>query len=283
MISCPLWRPNNARNSRWPVAILSLRHCTGWATIRPLLAELVSSLNEAFDKPTRGGLMFQVTEIGMDWKAFRELLQLKSHWNASFMCHMCRMTNHQYADLPEELSWRSTAEFIAEALRPTEVTPMILLRRFSVSCLAWCSLHNVNLGLLWTINGACLQYLVESDVYCSLREFGYGHCLKLAFQDFKSWQKNTKIRCSQREFSERMLFKKGHGSYLSAKGYNSRCIAAFLSDKFKLLLDASGAHPSSELLLQTHCLCLELVCQFTCGLCVVVNSNHPKFQNLYET
>ena len=259
VISCPLWRPNNARNSRWPVAILSLRHCIGWATIRPLLAELVSSLNKAFDNPTCGGLTFQVTEIGMDWKAFRELLQLKSHWNASFMCHMCRINNSQYADLPEDLNWRNTAEFIAEVLRPNELTPIILLRRFSVSCLAWCSLHNVNLGLLWTINGGCLQYLLENNIYGNLLELGYGQCLKLAFRDFKTWQSNTKIRCSQREFTSRMLFKKGHGAYLSAKGHNSRCIAAFLSDKFKSLLDMGGADPPRELLLQTHCLCLELI------------------------
>ena len=259
VLSCPLWRPNSARNSRWPVAILSLRHCTGWATIRPILAELVSSLNQAFDNPTRGGLTFQVTEIGMDWKAFRELLQLKTHWNAFSMCHMCRTTNTEYAELPEELSWRNTTEFIAEVLRPTDVTPLILLRRFNVSCLQWCSLHNVNLGLLWTINGACLLYLVETNVYGDVGELGYGRCLKLAFQDFKSWQTNSKIRCSQRQFNERMLLKKGHGAYPSAKGYNSRCITAFLSDKFKAMLDSSGADPPPELLLQTHCLCLDLI------------------------
>ena len=253
VISCPLFRPKNSRTSKWPVAVINLRRSLGWMTIRPIISALVYSLNLAYDEPTREGFRFQVTEIGMDWKALRETFNMKSHWNSALMCHMCHMNNKEYANLPSNLRWRSNSNFIAEILSPNEVTPLILLRQFDVSCITWCSLHNLNLGLLWTINGGGLVCLLEMNVFGNLSAEGFDACLKKAYLDFRQWQRATRKYCSQRPFTYRMLFKNAHGAYFSAKGWNSRCICAFLADKSKSVLDMT-IDPSAELQLCTHAL-----------------------------
>ena len=255
VISCPLFRPKSARNSKWPVAIINLRKSLGWATLRPVLGALVHSLNVAYDTATSKGFKFQVTEIGMDWKAAREMFNLRSHWNSpNLVCHMCRMTNTGYHLLPNVLQWRTTVDLLTEVLHTDNVTPLVLLRNFEVSCITWCSLHNLNLGILWTINGGSLAYLLERDCYGNLAANGFDACLKTAYKDFKEWQARVKIRCSQRPFTMKMLFKASHGAYLTAKGYNSRVITAYLADKTKLVLDACPEPVPPELLLQSHCL-----------------------------
>ena len=251
ILSCPLYRPKSSRNSKWPVGLFSLQRSVGWPTLRPFLAELVYSLNIAYDQPISGGRKFQVTEIGMDWKALRECFKLKSHWNSHMMCHMCRMSNKQYADLPENLDFRDTVSFLSEVLPSDSVSPLILLRAFDVSCITWCSLHNLNLGLLWTLNGGTLAHLVECGTFGDPQTDGVASCLRAAYKDFKQWQSLTGIRCSQRPFTMNMVFKASHGAYLTAKGFNSRCIAAFLADKSKDLWQKT-ANPSSELTLQTN-------------------------------
>ena len=263
VISSPLFRPNSARTGKWPVAVINLRKSVGWATIRPILYQLVLSLNEAYDNPTRSGFRFQVTEIGMDWKALRECFQLRSHWNRKLnMCHHCRVTADTYCNL-EEPTWHTTNSFIAEVLQPNNVTPLILLRGFDLSVVSWCSLHNLNLGLLWTVNGGALAYLLECGTYGDPQAEGLQECLRKAYADFKSWQASCKIFCSQRPFTVKMLFKAAHGAYLNTKGFNGRCLTAYLADKSQAVLNAAP-HPSDELVLQTHAL-LHSFSSFTCS------------------
>ena len=258
VLSCPLFRPKQARHSRWPVAVIGLKHSVGWATLRPVLSELVYSLNLAFDTKTQSGFRFQVTEMGMDWKALREVFQLRTHWNSTtMMCHMCKTGKMDYPSLPDDLEWRTTAEFLADILPTTNVSPLVLLRRFDISILTWCSLHVLNLGLLWTLNGGAFAHLIELGIYGDSSDVA--QCLKQAFSDFKSWQASSKVRCSQRPFTMNMLFKKSHGAYLSTKGHNARCICAYLADKSKTVL-GDCANPSDELVLQTHAMC------WTCSL-----------------
>ena len=257
VISCPLYRPKNSRTSKWPLALVDLRRSVGWHTIRPIISHIVASLNLAYDNATTRGFKFQVTEIGMDWKALRECFQMESHWNAKqLMCHMCRMNGKDYCKLPEALDWRTTSDFVTEVLVDTNCTPLILLRNFHVSCIVWCSLHNLNLGLLWTMNGGALALLLEMNVYGNLTGDGYASCLKRAYADFKLWQNQpNNPRCSQKAWTYNSLFKKGHGAYLAAKGYNSRCICAYLADKTKSVLDVTNP-PTQELQLVTHTLLL---------------------------
>ena len=151
------------------------------------------------------------------------------------MCHMCRVNGKDYCNLPGSLDWRTTSDFVNEVLVGTNCMPLILLRKFHVSCICWCSLDNLNLGLLWTMNGGTLALLLEMNVYGDLSRDAHTSCLKKASGDFKQWQNQTKIRCSQRPFTYNNLFEKGHGAYLAAQGYNSRVISAYLADKTKAI------------------------------------------------
>ena len=55
--------------------------------------------------------------------------------------------------------------------------------------------------------------------------------LSVAYYDFKAWCKARKISCSQRPFTKRMVIKKAHGYYMSAKAYNGRIILSWLSER----------------------------------------------------
>ena len=160
MISCPLWRPRSGRCSRWPVACISLYGNLGFPTLQPILKEVVWSLNCSFNIPTESGLLFQVTEVGGDWKYMRESLNMRTHWNSpNDMCHFCRIKRIDFPSFPEPLPERSMTEFICDVMDGTWPSPIVLLRRFSMSVLQWCLLHNVHLGLLWTANGGALDYI----------------------------------------------------------------------------------------------------------------------------
>ena len=78
ILSCPLWRPHASRNSRWPVAAVSLYGNLGYPTLQPVLRALVESLNMSYDiQLLETGHLFQVTEIGGDWKYLREAFGMK--------------------------------------------------------------------------------------------------------------------------------------------------------------------------------------------------------------
>ena len=254
VLSSPLWRPLSGRNSRWPIAIISLKNHLGPLTMRPVLMRIVQQLNRCFEeRVTRNGHRFMVTEIGGDWKYIREAFEMRSHWNSSKLCHLCQTPRVCMTDLSDDLPWRDLANFCEEIL-PTNNnwSPLVLLRNFHPTLITWCLLHTVYLGLLWTANGASLAYLLElgrwgnpSDINLKLR-------LRLAYVSFQAWLKRYKISSSQRVFKPRMLFKSGHGAYFSAKGFNSRCLAAWLADESKEHLDSYSMDAPEELVLQTR-------------------------------
>ena len=219
---------------------------------------IVQQLNRCIEeRVTRNGHHFMVTEIGGDWKYIREAFEMRSHWNSSKMCHLCQTPRLCMTDLSDDLPWRDLANFCEEIL-PTNNnwSPLVLLRNFHPTLITWCLLHTVYLGLLWTANGASLAYLLElgrwgnpSDINLKLR-------LRLAYVSFQAWLKRYKISSSQRVFKPRMLFKSGHGAYLSAKGFNSRCLAAWLADESKEHLDSYSMDAPEELVLQTRTMLL---------------------------
>ena len=251
IISCPLWRPNSGRNSRWPVAVISLYNSLGYPTMHPILRNLVWSLNVAFDVPLpRTGHVFQVTELGGDWKYHRESFTMRTHWNSAKMCHCCSIDRAQYALFEEPLPWRNTTDFISSVVDEKWPSPLILLRRFSVFCIEWCLLHNVHLGLLWTCNGAALDYLLNLGAFGSPQTSLQARLFS-AYLHFKAWQKRNRIRASQRRFTYRMLYKKAHGAYLSAKGWNSRVLCAWLAEVSEHAWNSMES-PDEELVLLTY-------------------------------
>ena len=146
VLSCPLWRPRSARNSRFVLTVLHMADYLGWPTLKPILHRVVADLNEARRPLTTTGRCFMVTEIGGDWKYFREALSLKSHWNAPLICHHCRIARQNIDQLPGQLDFRGTAAFLSEVSKPS-ASPLVLLSDFHPSKITWCILHNLYLGL----------------------------------------------------------------------------------------------------------------------------------------
>ena len=208
ILSCPLWRPNAGRNSRWTFAVLLESRSLGFATWEPLLARMTWSLNVAYTQGA-AGFKFQVTEIGGDWKFLRQVFQLQTHWNSKDnFCHLCNLQRAQFASLSDPLPFRSTTQFIRDVLpQHGPQCSWILLRGFDVSIIQWCQLHVLNLGLLWTSNGGAIDFLLEQGYFGHV-EWSQDWQLEAAFDSFLRWQATTRNKCSQRKFTPKMLWKK---------------------------------------------------------------------------
>jgi hypothetical protein len=64
-----------------------------------------------------------------------------------------------------------------------------------------CSMHTVNLGLIFTTNGALLGTLIRTGFFgCPTGPGAFETALHAAFDDFLAWRKEKKIRSSQRRF-----------------------------------------------------------------------------------
>ncbi|CAE7562336.1 unnamed protein product [Symbiodinium sp. CCMP2592] len=255
VLSCPLWRPRSARNSRFLLSILSLDDSyLGWATLKPVIGHIVAALSRAAATPlTQDGRCFIVTEIGGDWKYFREALSLRSHWNSPLICHHCRMVRQNMADLPlaTDLDFRDTRAFLAEVSKH-DASPLVLLTDFHPSKITWCLLHNLYLGLLWTANGGAMACLLDM-AWWGLPDVDIRLRLQKAWADFCDWKSANKVTCSQRQFTPGMLYKAKHGAYMSCKGFNSRVLASWLASEAQKAWQGT-ANPSDELCLMTHAL-----------------------------
>ena len=254
ILSCPIWRPHASRNSRWPVAVVSLYGSLGYATLHPILHALVWSLNVSFDFPLACGYAFQVTEVGGDWKYLREAFNMTTHWNSDRCCHFCEIHRVEFPSLPQPLPHRSTNDFIRDVISPNWPSPLILLRKFNLEVVQWCLLHTCHLGLLWTANGGAMDYLLNYGVWGPPRLALKTRLLRASIA-FKQWRKLNHVRCSQRPFSVRMLYKGGHGAYLSCKGWNSRIVCAWLAEICESTW-TSARYPDGELTLLAHAMLL---------------------------
>ena len=268
ILSCPLWRPKSARNSRWPTAIIGLKNSLGSLTMRPILMRLVARLNVCFDYPvTNDGHRFMVTELGGDWKYAREAFEMQSHWNSPKLCHLCSTQRDEMTELLDELPWRDLPNFCQHILpQQADWSPLVLLRHFHPTMITWCLLHTLYLGLLWTANGGALACLLELGVYGDPNDVDMRTRLRVAYQSFRAWLKRFNLTASQRVFTLKMVFKQCHGAYLSAKGFNSRLLAAWLADECKRQLDLVGNDANEELLLVTHTMWLACIFWIICTI-----------------
>ena len=260
VLSCPLWCPKVSRPSRWTIAVLKESRSAGFPTWLPLLSRIVWSLNLAYDGV--GGCRFQVTEVGGDWKYLRQVFQLRSHWNTwTNFCHMCKLPRMDFPTLPDHLPFRNLREFIEDVLPANGAqSPIVLLKGFDLSCVQWCQLHVLNLGLLWTANGGTLDLLMTQN-YFGHEGQAMAFKLESAFEAFCRWLKDAHLQSSQKKFTVRMLYKKTHGAYLTTKGWNSRLITAWLADACS---DALGKlPPNDESVLTSHAMWLDL--NLDCG------------------
>lgn len=159
VLSLPLWRPKSARNSRFLLWAQKSNQFAGFEGLLPLLARMVWSLNLAYNEPLpKSGLRFAVCEIGGDWSWNRFFWKMDRHWNSHTPCPFCNTEKfgpNEYSRL-KDIEWLSNASFLrlVGSGGSKRVNPLILLPNFHFSLVQPCQLHNLNLGLLWTSNGA---------------------------------------------------------------------------------------------------------------------------------
>ena len=234
VMSLPLWRPKAARNSRFLLWSDRSSNFVGFEGMLPVLARIVWSLNLAYDtRLPKTGYRFAVTEIGGDWAWQRFFWQFDRHWNGHKPCPFCNVDKfgpEGYGQL-RDISWVSSNFFVnlVGTGGSRRVNPFILLRNFHVSLVQSCQLHNLNLGLLWTSNGAALATFAELGFFGNPTT-SLALVVEAAWDDFKLFMKHERKRCSQTKFTVKMIFKPAHGAYLSAKGHNSRVIADWLAN-----------------------------------------------------
>ena len=234
-MSLPLWRPNSARNSRFLLWAQKSSQLQGFEGLQPVLARMVWSLNQAYDnKLQRSGLRFCVCEIGGDWSWNRFFWQVERHWNSDRPCFFCDVAKYGPAAYPraEDITWITNVKFVTELVGSglaKRVNPFILLRNFDISLIQPCQLHNLNLGLLWTSNGAGVAILAELGFWGDPSQ-SLALTVENAWDDFQVFLKQQRRPCSQSKFTVKMIFKSAHGAYFTAKGFNSRVIADWLAD-----------------------------------------------------
>ena len=234
-MSLPLWRPRAARNSRFLIWAQKSTQFAGFQGLQPLLARMVWSLNMAFEKALpKTGLRFAVVEIGGDWSWNRFFWQFERHWNGQKPCPYCDVSKFGPEAYPQlkEIDWMSNLDFVSRIVGTggtRGVNPLVLLRNFDVSLLQPCLLHNLHLGLLWTSNGAAIATFAELGFWGEPGQ-SLALLIEAAWDDFSIFKKQEKRHCSQSKFTIKMIFKKSHGAYFSAKGYNSRVLADWLAD-----------------------------------------------------
>ena len=234
-MSLPLWRPNSARNSRFLLWAQKSSQLQGFEGLQPVLARMVWSFNQAYDnKLQRSGLRFCVCEIGGDWSWNRFFWQVERHWNSDRPCFFCDV--HKYGpaaySCQRDITWMTNMKFVNELVGSglaKRVNPFILLRNFDISLIQPCQLHNLNLGLLWTSNGAGVAILAELGFWGDPSQ-SLALTVENAWDDFKIFVKQQGRPCSQSKFTVKMIFKSNHGAYFTAKGFNSRVIADWLAD-----------------------------------------------------
>lgn len=235
VLSLPLWRPKSARNSRFILWAQKSTEFIGFEGLQPLLARMVWSLNLVYDqKLEKSGHRFSVCEIGGDWSWNRFFWEMAPHWNSHDPCPFCNVKKFGptgYGQM-NPITFRSNIDFIANIVGSggcRRVNPLVLLRNFHMSLVQPCQLHNLHLGLLWTCNGGAIATFAElgwfGDPTISLALL-----VEAAWDDFVMWMKREGQRCSQSKFTVKMIFKKSHGAYFSAKGHNSRLLTEWLAD-----------------------------------------------------
>ncbi|CAL1166692.1 unnamed protein product [Cladocopium goreaui] len=125
--------------------------------------------------------------------------------------------------------------------------PLLNLRMFKhPSLLKWCTMHTINLGLLFTANGGSLILLTEELQYFGPGEFSVQ--LEEAYRHFLDFCRTRRIPHTQPPFLRKMVKTKNGEILMTAKAYNGRIILMWLNH---CLLDAVQHHADHQILLMT--------------------------------
>ncbi|CAE7567602.1 unnamed protein product [Symbiodinium sp. CCMP2456] len=187
-INLVLFRPQNIRLSRFLVCTIRSKFLLpGTATLNPILQRVVWSMGWASKGifPTTGfmggklsasqenragqslGAVFYVTELRGDLAWHKLALGIGDGWQSTCMCFFCEATatgrrkDLYFEHVGDAAPWRrtifrDTLEWMTAKLDLNNLCPFVLLPNFSIDAIRTCSMHNVNLGLLFTANGSSL-------------------------------------------------------------------------------------------------------------------------------
>lgn len=177
----------------------------GCFTLWPILAFIVASLNRAFHGIGQHGTKFALAEIKGDWPWLRKILRFDPSFTGNRVCFLCDATvwsNRNPFYVFDHCSEVSTVEYFGTMLdTKCSPSPFILAIGFSVRMVQICSMHTVNLGLVFTTNGALLATLIRTGFYgCPDGHGAFEAALLAAYDDFIAWRKANNVRSSQRRF-----------------------------------------------------------------------------------
>lgn len=253
----PLWRPKNARLSRFLLFAIDSTQLVGYESLHPVLQRIAQSVNLAYSgvdvdgTPIFGGRRFILTELRGDQVWHKFLWRHLRWWRSRDVCFRCKAVSKDgpcYWDCGDAAAWRSTEistiEFLAEGVPSDLLCPFALCHGFDISTIQHCSMHTVNLGLAFTFNGSTLYHLLNIGWFGS-PETPLLDRLNHAYDDFLIFCRIEKVRCSQKRFRVSTLLKKANGPFLTTKAHNARVVVAWLA---RCALDASlGCFPPNRI------------------------------------
>ncbi|CAL1126269.1 unnamed protein product [Cladocopium goreaui] len=118
----------------------------------------------------------------------------------------CRWVQEEY----------SLAGFIAKSLKDRNLCPLLQIYGFHPGCIRWCTMHALNLGILFTVNGGGLMLLMDL-LYFGPRTFE--EQLDTAYKSFVGFCRQHKIHHSQPPFTRRSVLRKTGEVGLVAKEF----------------------------------------------------------------
>ena len=195
-VSIPLWRPRSARCSRWCIAAIESTKLYGTLTLDTILERVAYSLNLLFHGRDETGAeicdkqVFCLTELKGDWEWHKLVFQFQASWvSKSHVCFKCEAQAR--SDDPDALfynldgRWRpyDLVTFLEQQLGRRRRTccleasvnaflvargPLVLIHGFHPQMLEICSMHTLNLGIAFNMNGASMslaQHLSGASVW----------------------------------------------------------------------------------------------------------------------
>lgn len=255
-----LWKPKAVKYSRFLVFAIPEQSLWRHHTLNVVYRRICWSLNCLYDglHPHKGPYeedlpahlaalsgsnfanRYMVTEIRGDWQWHKKVWRFeKCSWIAVNMCHQCPAKS--VSNNPRDLYWMfddnswedcpfTTDQFIAERIPSRGICPLLGLKSFDPSCIRWCFMHVVHLGLLYTVNGSGLNLLLQGGYFGAEAGIALNVKLSRAYRSFKQFCSRNRIECSQPEFTSRMIYKTDGDIALTAKAYNGRVILEWLSE-----------------------------------------------------
>ena len=208
-LSLTLFKPKKVRCTHYCIWAMRTHLIAGCHTLWPILAYIVASLNRAFEGIGQTKTKFACAELKGDWPWLRKIVRFKPSFTGNRVCFLCDATvwrnSNPFYEVERDLAEVNTASFINTMLDDCSPSPLLLLIGFSPWMIRICTMHTVNLGLAFTVNGACLATLIRSGFFGSPGD-SMEDLLLQAHRDFLAWRKSVGVSSSQRRFKRSSVF-----------------------------------------------------------------------------